>query len=736
MSLFGAMQSGVSGLAAQSTAMGAISDNISNVNTIGYKNNAVSFSTLVTAQTSTNFYSPGGVQPVTKQSVNVQGLLASTSSSTALAVSGNGYFVVNSAANPGEGDVWAYTRAGDFDIDDNGYLVNTGGFYLQGWSLLPWDGNANASVVNINGINYMKAYYDSNGDTIYVNDNIVDSRNLRPINLSTIGGSATATQQIKYGANLPSSDPVFDPSVPSAGGQHSISALIYDSLGNASNMNLTYTKTSSNTWAMSTNIPSGAATVVLTGNTENFHDIENDVYYASGQLEFNSIPQNGSIISITDNQTGQTFNFEFISEPGQDAQPGNIKVDISSGITSVSDFVEAFNNSIQSVMPGAGRFSADSNKITIVQSTGGGSLSIDASRTLACVQSAANPDESTGIPTGKFNIPEIDSELTNVANISFTSNPDEGDQITIDGVTYTFTSTPAPDDSTQVQIPAGGFDGVSLVENLVAAIRQNMTEPERVTASGTTIEFTPSTTGPDMVLDFRGVSGHIAGTSRNGTVLDADPATTVITLENTFSVNNTDLESGSMVPGVKFDGNGLPQYYYVSEMEIEWANGAKNMNGDYNQGTPITLIQGNVGTNDGLTSLSGSFTTNYIKQDGAQFGSYAGVSISEDGVVTALYDNGETRPIAILPLATFTNPNGMTALTGNAWIETDASGQALLKMANTNGAGTIESNSLEQSTVDLATEFSNMIITQRAYSAATKIITTADEMLDELTRMT
>ncbi len=736
MSLFGAMQSGVSGLAAQSTAMGAISDNISNVNTIGYKNNAVSFSTLVTAQTSTNFYSPGGVQPVTKQSVNVQGLLASTSSSTALAVSGNGYFVVNSAANPGEGDVWAYTRAGDFDIDDNGYLVNTGGFYLQGWSLLPWDGNANASVVNINGINYMKAYYDSNGDTVYVNDNIVDSRNLRPINLSTIGGSATATQQIKYGANLPSSDPVFDPSVPSAGGQHSISALIYDSLGNASNMNLTYTKTSSNTWAMSTNIPSGAATVVLTGNTENFHDIESDVYYASGQLEFNSIPQNGSIISITDNQTGQTFNFEFISEPGQDAQPGNVKVDISSGITSVSDFVEAFNNVIHDVMPGANRFSADSNKITIVQSTGGGSLSIDASKTLACVQASVNPDESTGIPTGKFNIPEIDSELTNVANISFVSNPSDGDTIEIDGVTYTFKNSPDTGDSTQVQIPAGDFDGAALVENLVAAIRQNMTEPERVTASGSTIEFTPSATGPDMVLDFRGVADNIKGTSRNGTVLDADPATTVITLENTFSVNNTDLESGSMVPGVKFDGNGLPQYYYVSEMEIEWANGAKNMNGDYNQGTPITLIQGNVGTNDGLTSLSGSFTTNYIKQDGAQFGSYAGVSISEDGVVTALYDNGETRPIAILPLATFTNPNGMTALTGNAWIETDASGQALLKMANTNGAGTIESNSLEQSTVDLATEFSNMIITQRAYSAATKIITTADEMLDELTRMT
>lgn len=145
---------------------------------------------------------------------------------------------------------------------------------------------------------------------------------------------------------------------------------------------------------------------------------------------------------------------------------------------------------------------------------------------------------------------------------------------------------------------------------------------------------------------------------------------------------------------------------------------------------------GNVGTNDGLTNLSGNFTTNYIKQDGAKFGSYAGVSVDENGVVTALFDNGETRPIAILPLATFANPEGMESLTGNAWLETDASGQALLKMAGTNGAGEITSGALETSKTDLATEFSNMIVTQRAYSAATKIITTADEMLDELTRMT
>ena len=742
MSIFGAMQSGISGLAAQSTAMGAISDNISNVNTIGYKNNSVAFSTLVTKQTSSTHYSPGGVQPVSKQGINAQGLLAANSSSTALAVSGNGYFVVNSAANPGESDVWAYTRAGDFDIDDNGYLKNTAGFYLQGWSLLPWDGNANATVVNVNGINYMKAYYDSQGNTVYINDNIVDSRNLRPINLSTIGGSASPTQQISYGANLPSGDPIFSSSNPTAGGRHSVNALIYDSLGNASNMNLTYTKESSNTWGMSASLPSGAASVALTGNRENSKDSTADVYYAAGQLEFSSIPDNGSVISIKDEQTGQTFNFEFLKTPGATAQPGNIAVDISTGVVSTSDLTEKFASVIQANMPGANRFSADSNRIFIEQSVGGGALTIDASKTLACLQSAVNPDE-TGVATGKFTVQAIDDELKNTATVSFTSTnaADYTGTFVVDGKTYSFVNAD-PTDSTQIDLrqatnPDGSINPAKVAELAASAIKANITEPERVSASGTSVQFIPTSTGPDLSLDFRGVAGIIAGTGRNGDATTfADMATTPITLSNSFKVNNTEIESGAIVPAVKFNADGTPKYYFVDSMSIVWANGAQNMTGEYGQGTTITLNQGNVGTNDGLTSLAGNFNTNYIKQDGAKFGSYAGVSVDQNGVVTALYDNGETRPIAILPLATFSNPNGMSALTGNAWIETDYSGQALLKMANTNGAGKVESNSLEQSTVDLATEFSNMIITQRAYSAATKIITTADEMLDELTRMT
>lgn len=736
MSIFGAMQSGISGLAAQSTAMGAISDNIVNVNTVGYKNNTTSFQTLVTKQTTSSRYSPGGVQPVSKQGVNVQGLLASNSSSTACAISGNGYFVVNQAANPGEGDLWAYTRAGDFNIDDNGYLVNTGGFYAQGWSLLPWDGNPNASVVNINGIDYMKAYYDGNGNTVYINDNIIDNRNLKPINLATIGGTATPTQQIKFGANLPSSDKI--------GAQQKVSALIYDSLGNASNLSLNFTKTSANGWDMSASVPSGAANSILYGNS-NTLDGTPDVYAAAGQLEFTSIPQNGSTISITDAGTGKTYTFEFTNNPAG-VQPGNIAVDLSTGIISVNDFTEAFAAAIKENLPSANRFSADGNKISIVQSTAGSGLTIDASKTLSCVQSACNPREDNGIPTGVFNIPQIDNDIKNAARIDFNSTTAAdytGKSIVLDGKTYTFTNNgnptvnpPAIVVDIKDAISGANVDPAKMVTILGNVLKENATEPERFIASGMSLEILPSATGGDIAIDTQGLGNAIDGIVRDKTNGWVSVQNANVTLGSEFDVGDHQVEQGSLVPAVRFNSDGTPKYFNVDEMSIQWANGAENMDGTPGNGTKIKLDMGNAGTNDGLTNLSGDFTTNFMKQDGAKFGSYAGVHIDESGVVTALFDNGETRPIAILPLATFSNPNGMEALTGNSWIETDSSGQALLKRAGTNGAGEISSNALENSTVDLATEFSNMIVTQRAYSAATKIITTADEMLDELTRMT
>jgi flagellar hook protein FlgE len=148
----------------------------------------------------------------------------------------------------------------------------------------------------------------------------------------------------------------------------------------------------------------------------------------------------------------------------------------------------------------------------------------------------------------------------------------------------------------------------------------------------------------------------------------------------------------------------------------------------------IGIDFGTVNGSDGLTQFEGTSVINDITQNGKQFGTLSSVSVSEAGVVTALFDNGEQRQIFQVPLVTFNNPNGLSPRTGNVFAETDDSGQAVVKVANTGGAGIIASASLESSTVDLADEFTKLIVTQRAFAANTRIITTADEMLDELIR--
>jgi flagellar hook protein FlgE len=123
---------------------------------------------------------------------------------------------------------------------------------------------------------------------------------------------------------------------------------------------------------------------------------------------------------------------------------------------------------------------------------------------------------------------------------------------------------------------------------------------------------------------------------------------------------------------------------------------------------------------------------NNIQANGTAFGNLSGVEVGQNGQVTAVFDNGVTREIAVIPLATVPNPDGMTAEAGNAYSISSSSGTATLKTPDTGGAGYISANSLESSTVDLSTEFTDLIQTQQAYSAASKIITTSNQMLTTL----
>lgn len=135
------------------------------------------------------------------------------------------------------------------------------------------------------------------------------------------------------------------------------------------------------------------------------------------------------------------------------------------------------------------------------------------------------------------------------------------------------------------------------------------------------------------------------------------------------------------------------------------------------------------------TSYNTGSTTLFQSQDGYNAGFLQSVSVDRDGILTGSYSNGQVLELYALTLADFNDQYSLYREGGNLFSETRSSGPPLTGMANASGKGAIASNSLEQSNVDLATEFVKMITTQKGYQANSKTITTTDEMLSTLIQM-
>ncbi len=119
-------------------------------------------------------------------------------------------------------------------------------------------------------------------------------------------------------------------------------------------------------------------------------------------------------------------------------------------------------------------------------------------------------------------------------------------------------------------------------------------------------------------------------------------------------------------------------------------------------------------------------------QDGIQIGTLTSFSVGGDGTITGSFDNGQTKTLGQMAIATFDNENGLNNLGGNNYAAAANSGTPKISTPSTLGAGTIQSGALEQSNVDLAGEFTKMIISSTGFSAASRVITTSDEMLTDL----
>ena len=160
-----------------------------------------------------------------------------------------------------------------------------------------------------------------------------------------------------------------------------------------------------------------------------------------------------------------------------------------------------------------------------------------------------------------------------------------------------------------------------------------------------------------------------------------------------------------------------------------WTDGASD--------STITLDLGTVGKTNGLTQYASSGDTpsinlTSITSDGQPYGTLSNISIGKNGVVNATYSNGKTIAIYKIAVATFADPNGLSAGSNQIYSATVASGNPSLQASGENGAGTIYGSELESSTTDTSDQFSHMISAQQAYSAASQVISTVSKMFDQL----
>jgi flagellar hook protein FlgE len=280
MSLNGAMLSGVSSLIANSAALGAISDNISNVNTVGYKQTDTQFQDLISAQASEGLYNSGGVQADITNLVSQQGQFQQTSTPTNMAIDGAGMFVVSQTdAGITSTSGAMFTRAGDFTANSSGYLVNSAGLFLQGWV-------ANSAGVITPNPSQISALAPINVDSISNAPNPSTTASLSAnlnSDLYTPGTASTAVETATYDpTSATTSMAAYDASGGATGTQpdYSSQMTVYDAQGGAHTIELDFLKTTTaNVWNVEVN-------VVPASDVDQTQDPNGTL--ASGTVTFNS----------------------------------------------------------------------------------------------------------------------------------------------------------------------------------------------------------------------------------------------------------------------------------------------------------------------------------------------------------------------------------------------------------------------------------------------------------------
>lgn len=659
MGIFDALTTAVAGLQAQSFALQNISGNIANSQTTGYKETDTSFQDLVSAAAA-NQQTSSGVTATSVATNTVQGTIQSTSVSTDMAINGDGWFVVS---NPtGEADnqpvfsgVDDYTRAGDFQLNSNGNLVNSAGYYLMGIPIDSATGNPIGSSPQV---------------LQFSNDFV----------------PAQATTAIQYQANLPST--------PSSG-------------------LLVGTDFEANPLAGAP----AAAVITGTGATLQPDAVATGTGTVGGLSSTTTLTSlgisAGDQITISDG-TNQTI----------------YTVPTGTPAPTVGDLMTAINGGTADVQASINNGGSNGN-LVLTGTNGTASVTVTATGADAA---------ALGFGAGKNSF-----EPTNLLTQGAVS---QGDTLTVTvggtPTTITFgTDAAAGQVATlaELQTAIGGISGLTGTVD-TANGNVTLTSSNDIVLDGS----------PTALLSEFGIN-NAAAYPANDTVIANDAST--FTSQSVDGGSITAYDSQGNPVNMQFrwaeTSSGSWQLFYQSNAnatgtEAAWQNVGTvftfNSNGELTppisgvtlqnltvNGDALGNVQLNFGAN-GLTQFadsSGTAQVSELQQNGYAAGQLQSVAVDSQNQITGTFSNGQTIPLAEITLATFNGENALQALNGGAYAATVDSGPPIL-----GATGTVTGSSLEASNVDIATQFSQLIVAQQAYSANARVMQTADQMIQSL----
>ena len=673
MGLFDALTTAVGGLQAQSFALQNISGNIANSQTTGFKETDTAFDALVSLA-AVGQQTSGSVLAESVATNTVQGSIQSTPVSTNIAINGDGWFVVAKPTSftdnqPVFSGVSDYTRRGDFQENQGGFLVNAAGYYLMGIPVSSTTGNPLGSVPSV-------------------------------LQFSTNFVPAQPTTQIQYKANLASTPTTANSSatIPGSNLLNPVGFTANPLVGAPAAARITGTGATllPDAKAVGTGsvlLPAGVNTTLASlgmtvGQTVTVNDGTNTTTFTVAAGD--KISDLNTFINAA--VAGNANVVASVSAGNQEVLTGgNFVVPITVGGTGAA--LLGFGVGQNIFQP--------TNLITQNTVAAGQTLTF----TTDTVPAVPVVSTITFGPGQVVTLAQLQTALAALGNVTASVNPLNGN--------ITATALNATD-----QISVGGTAGASRfgIQNLLA-----------VPANGTVIA--------DDVQTFTNES--ISGGS-------------VTAYDSTGNPVNVQLR-WAKTDSVAVGGTDTWQLFYQSNSnatgtQSAWQNvGTTFKFNSSGQMTPplssLTLVNltvngdslGNVqlvlGSN-GLTQFadtSGTVQVNQFQQNGFAAGKLQSVAVNSQNRVVGTFSNGQNIPLAEITLANFNGQDGLQALNGGAYAATQDSGPPLFS-----ATGQIVGNSVEASNVDIATQFSHMIVAQQAYSASAKVMTTANQMMQSL----